>query len=107
MIAILNYGLGNVTAFANVYGKLNVPAVIAGQPDQLKSADKIILPGVGSFDHALELLEGSGMRGVLEEKVRKDRVPILGICVGMQMLAKSSEEGVRPGLAWIDGAVKK
>ncbi len=107
MIAILNYGLGNVKAFANVYRKLNIPNVIAARPEDLAASDKIILPGVGAFDHALELLDRSGMRDVLERKVLSDRTPVLGICVGMQMLAKSSEEGVKPGLGWIDGEVKK
>jgi len=107
MIAIIDYGLGNVKAFANVYYRLNIPAVIVKQPDDLKAVKKIILPGVGSFDHAMQMLDKSGLRHALDEFVLHRNVPVLGICVGMQMLAHSSEEGVLPGLGWIDGKVKK
>lgn len=105
MITIVHYGLGNISAFANVYERLNIPVSIATTADDLKTADKIILPGVGSFDHAMKKLNGSGMRSTLEERVLVQRVPVLGICVGMQMLGQSSEEGVLPGLGWIDGTV--
>lgn len=107
MIAIVDYGLGNVKAFAQVYYKLNIPAEVVKQPDDLKSAEKIILPGVGAFDHAMQLLDKSGLRHTLDECALKRRIPVLGICVGMQMLAESSEEGMLPGLGWIDGRVLK
>jgi imidazole glycerol-phosphate synthase subunit HisH len=107
MIAIIDYGLGNVKAFANVYNRLNIPAVIVKQPDNLKDAEKIILPGVGSFDHAMQLLDKSGLKPILEELILRRHVPVLGICVGMQILARSSEEGSLPGLGWIDGEVKR
>jgi len=107
MIAIIDYGLGNVKAFANVYYRLNIPSVIVKQPSDLKAAKKIILPGVGSFDHAMQLLGKSGLRQVLDEFVLHHHVPVLGICVGMQMLARSSEEGALPGLGWINGDVKE
>jgi glutamine amidotransferase len=107
MITLIDYGLGNIEAFANVYKKLNVPFIIARQADDLKSARKIILPGVGAFDYAMQRLDKSGMRGILEEIVLFRKVPILGVCVGMQMLAGSSEEGKMPGFGWIDAEVKK
>lgn len=107
MITIIDYGLGNICAFANLYERLNIHISVAKTADQLKSASKIILPGVGAFDHAMSKLNNSGMREPLEEMVLDDQVPALGICVGMQMLAKSSDEGVLPGLGWIDGNVKK
>jgi len=107
MIAIIDYGLGNVKAFATVYKKLNIPARIVRNADELKDVDKVILPGVGAFDFAMERLEKSGMRKSLDEIVLKQRVPVLGVCVGMQMLANSSEEGHMPGLKWIDGEVKR
>jgi glutamine amidotransferase len=107
MIAIIDYGLGNVRAFANVYKKLNVPAVIAKQAGDLLNASKVILPGVGAFDHAMQRLEISGMRPLLDEIVLHRHVPVLGVCVGMQMFAHSSEEGRLPGLGWIDGEVRK
>jgi imidazole glycerol-phosphate synthase subunit HisH len=107
MIAIINYGLGNIKAFANIYKKLEVPFLIASKASDLTKASKFILPGVGSFDHAMELLEKSGMHKALEEFVLVRHVPVLGICVGMQILARSSEEGLLPGLGWIEGEVKK
>ena len=107
MITIIDYGLGNVKAFANVYKKLNIPAVIAQHVKELKHVSKVILPGVGSFDSAMQKLEKSGMRQFLDEMVLHRHVPVLGICVGMQMLARSSEEGVLPGLGWMDGEVKR
>jgi len=107
MIAIVNYGLGNVKAFAEVYKRLDIPAVIASKPDDLKQAAKLILPGVGAFDTAMRLLENSHLRPTLDELVLKRRLPVLGVCVGMQMLAQKSEEGSLPGLGWIDGEVKR
>lgn len=107
MIAIIDYGLGNVRAFANVYGKLNIPVLIAREVRDLTNADKIILPGVGSFDHAMQLFDKSGMKQPLTELVLGAKVPVLGVCVGLQMLGNSSEEGAGPGLGWIDAVVKK
>ncbi len=107
MIVILDYGLGNIKAFANVYMQQNIHAIIAQHPDQLREADKIILPGVGSFDYAMQQLNDSGMRETLDDLVLNTGIPVLGICVGMQMLAKSSEEGILPGLGWIDAVVKR
>lgn len=106
MIKIVDYGLGNITAFVNVYKRVNLRLEIARTAADLAGATKIILPGVGAFDHAMELLEASGMRAPLDELVLHKAVPVIGICVGMQILAKSSEEGVRPGLGWIDGRVR-
>jgi len=107
MIAVVDYGLGNTNAFANVYKRLNIPHCVADTPDKLETASKIILPGVGAFDHAMTLLNASGMRERLDELVLQRKLPLLGICVGMQMLARSSEEGDLPGLGWIDGEVRK
>lgn len=107
MIAIIDYGLGNIQAFANVYKRLNIPCSVASKSDDLKNATNIILPGVGAFDYAMEQLEESGMRECLDEFVLQRKVPVLGICVGMQILANSSEEGSLAGLGWVDGVVKK
>jgi glutamine amidotransferase len=107
MIAIVDYGLGNISAFANVFDRINQPFALARTPDELKAATKIILPGVGSFDYAMLLLEKSGMKDVLNDKVLDEKTPVLGVCVGMQMLARASEEGTSAGLGWIDGDVKK
>lgn len=106
MIAIVDYGLGNVQAFLNVYKRLNVAAERVSTPEQLAVASRIILPGVGAFDHAMERLNRSGMREVLDDLVTNRGVPVLGVCVGMQILAQSSDEGQLSGLAWIDGRVR-
>jgi glutamine amidotransferase len=106
VIKIIDYGLGNVRAFQNVYKGLNIEVSVAKGADELQGASKVLLPGVGAFDHAMELLNRSGMRPALDKLVLDDRVPVLGICVGMQILARSSEEGRTPGLAWIQGEVR-
>lgn len=106
MIRVIDYGLGNISAFLNMYKRLNIEAAVARTPDELRQADKLILPGVGAFDHAMELLDGSGMRATLDELVTQRHVPVLGICVGMQILARGSDEGRAAGLGWIDGHVK-
>ncbi|WP_313339360.1 imidazole glycerol phosphate synthase subunit HisH [Stutzerimonas nitrititolerans] len=107
MIAIIDYGIGNINAFANIYKQLNVPFVIAKTSDDLRQASKLILPGVGAFDYAMQELENSGMRSVLDELVLGRKIPVLGVCVGMQIMATSSEEGIKLGLNWIDGVVRK
>src|SRR5215813_12061372 len=106
MITIVDYGLGNIAAFATVYAKANIKVSIAKTADDLKHASKLILPGVGHFDHAMRLLQQSGMREPLDEMVIRNKVPVIGVCVGMQMLARSSEEGELPGLGWIDADVR-
>ncbi len=107
MIAIIDYGLGNIRAFANVYKNLDMPHKIVSTSDDLKNSTKIVLPGVGAFDYAMELLQGSGLREPLDELVLRGKMPVLGICIGMQILAHSSEEGRSPGLGWIDSTVVK
>jgi glutamine amidotransferase len=106
MITIVDYGLGNIRAFLNVYRRLNIDAQTATTPQALEAATKIILPGVGAFDHAMAQLQDSGMRETLDAIAAGGRVPILGVCVGMQMLARSSDEGRLPGLGWIAGKVR-
>lgn len=107
MITIIDYGLGNILAFVNIFNRLNIPVVVAKSAKDLHHASRLILPGVGSFDHAMLQFDQSGMRHIVEQLVLKEKKPVLGICVGMQMLAKSSDEGDLPGLGWIDGKVKK
>jgi len=106
MITIIDYGLGNINAFVNVYKRLNIKTKVARIAADLKGATKIILPGVGAFDYAMSQLNASGMRDELDKQVIANKVPILGICVGMQILAKSSDEGKLAGLGWIDGEVR-
>ncbi|MES2319263.1 MAG: imidazole glycerol phosphate synthase subunit HisH [Pseudomonadota bacterium] len=107
MLTIVDYGLGNILAFANVYRRANVPFAIATTAAQLEGATRIILPGVGAFDHAMNLLDASGMRETLDRLVLEQQVPVMGICVGMQILADGSDEGSRPGLGWVKGNVRK
>ncbi|NQU34601.1 MAG: imidazole glycerol phosphate synthase subunit HisH [Bacteroidetes bacterium] len=107
MIGIINYGLGNINAFANVYKRLEIPAKIVSTIQDFHGITRLILPGVGAFDHAMSLLNDSGMRDNIENLIIKDKIPILGICVGMQILGISSEEGQLPGLGWINGSVKR
>ena len=106
MITILDYGLGNIRAFTNVYKRLNIETKIARSSQDLSDASKIILPGVGSFDHAMALLNNSGMREELDEQVLNNKIPVMGICLGMQIMAKSSDEGKMSGLGWLNGDVK-
>lgn len=107
MIRVIDYNLGNVRAFLNVYKFLGINAASAKTPSDLNDATHLILPGVGSFDLAMRLFNSSGMRAAVEDLVLDAGVPILGVCVGMQMLASSSDEGVEPGLDWLSGKVKR
>lgn len=106
MIHVVDYGLGNIQAFITMFKRLGVESVRATRAEELEGASKLILPGVGAFDHAMELLDRSGMRPALEELVVDGKVPVLGICVGMQILAGSSDEGASAGLGWVDGRVR-
>lgn len=106
MIKIIDYGLGNIQAFANMYKRLNIPVGLAKTANDLADATKLILPGVGAFDHAMEQLDRSGMRQRLDELVLAQSMPVIGICVGMQMLAERSDEGHLTGLGWIPGEVR-
>jgi imidazole glycerol-phosphate synthase subunit HisH len=106
MIHIVDYGLGNVQALLTMFKRLGVEATRAKTATDLTGASKIILPGVGAFDHAIELLDKSGMRPSLDVLVLRNKVSVLGICVGMQILASSSDEGQLPGLGWLPGRVR-
>lgn len=107
MITIVDYGLGNIQAFANIYKRLNIPVTFAKKADDLVGATHLILPGVGAFDWAMMQLDASGMRLTLDRLVLEDKVNVLGICVGMQMMASRSDEGVVPGLGWFDADIKR
>lgn len=107
MITIVDYGLGNIQALANIYKRLDVPVTFARNADDLAGSTHIILPGVGAFDWAMERLEVSGMRSTLDRLVLEDKKHILGICVGMQMMARRSDEGSAAGLCWFDAEVKR
>ncbi len=107
MITLIDYGVGNIFAFQNVYKRLDIPTKIAKSSQDLMDAQKLILPGVGSFDYAMNRLNDSGMREKLDELVLEKKIPVIGICVGMQMMGNRSEEGMEEGLKWIDGDILK
>ena len=107
MITIIDYGVGNINAFVNVYKRVNVPVKIAKTAAELEGAQKLILPGVGHFDYAMSELIKSGMREKLDELVMIQKAPIIGICVGMQMMGNRSDEGTSEGLKWIDADILK
>ncbi len=105
MIAIIDYGSGNIQAIKNIYKKLKVDCKFVTEPSQLEGVSKIILPGVGAFDEAMNQLNQSGMREILDFMVLEQQVPVLGVCVGMQIMAARSDEGSLEGLGWFDANV--
>jgi imidazole glycerol-phosphate synthase subunit HisH len=107
MITLIDYGVGNIFAFQNVYKRLNISTKIAKTAADLVDAQKLILPGVGAFDYAMGQLNASGMRQKLDELVLEKNIPIIGICVGMQMMGNRSDEGNSEGLKWIDADILK
>lgn len=101
MVVIVDYGMGNLGAIANMLKRLGVPHQISADAGPILTATGLILPGVGHFDAAVRNLESSGLRPVLERKALEERVPVLGICLGMQLMTRASEEGTLPGLGWV------
>ena len=104
---MVDYGTGNVGSLGNMLHKIGQTATLASTPEVLERADAILLPGVGAFDRGMGNLQASGLLETLTRRVQGDGVPVLGICLGMQLLARSSEEGTLPGLGWIDAVCQK
>jgi len=102
MIVIVDYGLGNLGSIANMLKKIGASAVISGEAETIKQAEKLILPGVGSFDVGMANINRSNLREILKEKVIDQKTPVLGICLGLQLLTRGSEEGKLSGLGWIE-----
>lgn len=102
MIAIVDYRTGNLGSIKNMLKKLGAPAVITSDPAEIEQADKLILPGVGAFDGGMQNINRLGLRPVLDKKVLEEKTPILGICLGMQLITRKSQEGAGPGLGWIE-----
>src|SRR5882762_8889972 len=107
MLIIVDYGVGNLASIKNMLKKAGVDSLISSDADAILAADKLILPGVGAFDTCADKLRQSGLTSVLNQKVLEQKTPVLGVCVGMQLLTEGSEEGVLPGLGWIRGSVIK
>lgn len=101
MITIVDYGMGNLGSIQNMFSYIGVTSRISSNLQELSDAEKILLPGVGAFDAAMERINSSGIKDVLDQKALVDKVPILGICLGMQLLTKGSDEGKLPGLGWV------
>ncbi|MCT7405749.1 imidazole glycerol phosphate synthase subunit HisH [Aliarcobacter cryaerophilus] len=107
MIAILDYGVGNLKSIYNMFKKVGVESFITSNIEDIKNANKYLLPGVGSFDHGITSLKKTLFFETLEKEVLENKKPILGICLGMQLLTNSSEEGKEKGLGWIDAQTMK
>jgi glutamine amidotransferase len=107
MIAIIDYGSGNVAAIADIFKRLKLPHTITRDHAELKAADRFVMPGVGAFDTTMRTLKSSGLIGLLNDEVHGRRKKIMGVCVGMQILGDSSDEGVLPGLGWIPGHIRR
>lgn len=107
MITIINYNVGNLGSISNMLNYLGIPNKIGTNIDDIINATKLILPGVGSFDYGMKQLRQSGIKDHLEHKVNLMQTPILGICLGMQLMCKSSDEGEQTGLGWFDASVEK
>ncbi|WP_263833677.1 imidazole glycerol phosphate synthase subunit HisH [Sulfurospirillum oryzae] len=101
MITIVDYGMGNLGSIKNMFKYIGIQSTIESDVDRIKNASKILLPGVGSFDTAMKKINEGSLREVLNDKALKEKVPILGICLGMQLLTEESEEGRLDGLGWI------
>ena len=102
MIGIVDYDTGNVGSVLNMVRKVGAQAVISRDPAVLRDAEKLVLPGVGAFDEAMRNLRRFGLYDVLNELVLEKRRPILGVCLGAQLMTRSSEEGAEPGFGWLD-----
>ncbi len=107
MITVVDFQMGNLGSIANMIRKIGAEVTVTSKPAVLRHADKLILPGVGHFERGKASLEQHGLVPVLDELVRQRKVPVLGICLGMQLMCRASEEADRPGLGWVDADVKR
>ena len=107
MIVIIDYGMGNLGSVANMFKRIEIPCTISSDLNVIEKAEKLLLPGVGAFDSAMHSINSRGLYSLLNYKVLEKKTPILGICLGMQLLTEYSEEGVQAGLGWIKGGARK
>ena len=105
MVIVVNYGIGNIGSILNMLKKIGVEALGSSAESEIRAAEKLILPGVGAYDSAMAKIESLGLIPILRDRVLNARVPLLGICLGMQLLTNGSEEGSRGGLGWVDAQV--
>jgi imidazole glycerol-phosphate synthase subunit HisH len=106
VISVIDYGCGNTHAFINVFKRLNLPVNIARTVAEVEKSDKIVLPGVGSFDYVMNSFNKSGLRDIVEQKVMVEKIDVIGICAGMQIFAETSDEGNEKGLGWVNGKIR-
>lgn len=104
-IIIVDYGMGNIQSLVRKFQLLKNPATVSSDPGVISHGDKIILPGVGHFGKAMAQIRAGGLEEILRSKVEKEKTPLLGICLGMQLLGRRSEEGNEEGFGWINGSV--
>jgi glutamine amidotransferase len=107
MLIIVDYGVGNLNSIQNMLKKAGVNSMISSNPSDVNNASKLLLPGMGAFDNCMEKFDVSGLRQIVEQKAIKEKIPVLGICVGLQMFMENSEEGKLPGLGWIKGSTTR
>jgi imidazole glycerol-phosphate synthase subunit HisH len=107
MIGIVNYGFGNLGSISNMLRRLHIPSQVVSRPDQIDECDRLILPGVGTFDAGMEGIAKAGLRDKLDHAAHARKIPILGICLGAQLMTQGSEEGVIPGLGWFRASTVK
>lgn len=107
MITILDYGIGNLGSIANMLRKIGYPTLITSSSTDVMNASKLILPGVGAFDAGMSYLKKSGLLESLNLRALEDKIPVLGICLGAQLMTKGSEEGDEPGLGWLNATTRK
>lgn len=107
MICIVDYGTGNLKSIVKIFKRLNMDVHLTSEPDQVSRATKLVLPGVGHFTSGMRNLKERGLIEPLQESVMNKRTPILGICLGMQLFSKKSEEGSEAGLGWIEAETRR
>lgn len=107
MLVIVDYGMGNTASIKNMLKRIGIDSIITNSPEEIKDAKKIILPGVGAFDAAIIKIENLDLKEIIINRVKIDKIPILGICLGMQILFEKSDEGNKSGLSLMQGKVKK